>query len=120
MPAKFYSASGTTADFGVEAEAALGFLVESLSYDVSTDKAEVFDESGDLVYSHRYNKKASISISGIGTTSMSVGEILAQLANTVGASLSGTILIDSVSNTSTSTDFQKTQITATQYDASLS
>jgi hypothetical protein len=120
MPAKFYAASEISPTFGLEAETAVGFLVESLSYDVSADKAEVFDESGELVYSHRYNKKASISISGIGTTSMQVGGILSSLANTVGSPLDGTILVDSVTKTSTSSDFQKTQIAATQYDQALS
>jgi hypothetical protein len=119
MPAQFYAASGITPTFGLEAESAVGFLVESLSYDVSTDKAEVFDESGELVYSHRYNKKANISISGIGTTSMQVGGILSGLTNTVGSPLDGTILVDSVTKTSTSSDFQKTQIDATQYDQTL-
>jgi hypothetical protein len=120
MPAKFYAASGITPDFGLQAESAVGFLVESLSYDVTTDKAEVFDEAGDLVHTHRYNKKASISISGVGTTSMAVGGILSSIDNPVGAQLAGTILVDSVTKTSTSSDFQKTQITATQYDAPLS
>ena len=120
MPAKFYAAFGITATFGLETEPDVGFLVESLSYDVTTDKAEVFDEAGDLVHTHRYNKKASISISGIGTTSMAVGGILSSLDNTVGSPLTGTILIDSVTKTSTSSDFQKTQIAATQYEVSLS
>jgi hypothetical protein len=120
MPAKFYAASGITPAFGLEEESAVGFLVESLSYDVTTDKAEVFDESGELVHTHRYNKKASISISGVGTTSMQVGGILSSLANTVGSPLNGTILVDSVTKTSTSSDFQKTQIAATQYDQTLS
>jgi hypothetical protein len=116
MPAKFYAVSGVTPKFGLVEEPAVGFLVESLSYNVSTDKAEVFDEIGDLVYTHRYNKKASISIDGIGTTSLQVGEMLSAIDNEVGSLLTGTILIDSVTKTSTSTDFQKTQITATQYD----
>ena len=120
MPAKFYAASGIAPAFGLEAESDVGFLVESLSYDVTTDKAEVFDESGELVHTHRYNKKASISISGVGTTSMAVGGILSSLTNTVGSPLDGTILVDSVTKTSTSSDFQKTQIAATQYDAALS
>ena len=119
MPAEFYAASGITPTFGLEEESAVGFLVESLSYDVTTDKAEVFDESGELVHTHRYNKKASISISGVGTTSMQVGGILSSLTNTVGALLEGTILVDSVTKTSTSSDFQKTQIAATQYDQTL-
>jgi hypothetical protein len=119
MPAKFYAASGIDPVFGLEAESAVGFLVESLSYDVTSDKSEVFDEEGDLVHTHRYNKKASISISGIGTTTMQVGGILSSLANTVGSPLAGTILVDSVTKTSTSSDFQKTQIAATQYDQTL-
>ena len=120
MPAQFYAAAGITADFGLVAETSLGFLVESFSYDVTTDKAEIYDENGDLVHTHRYNKKASISISGIGTASVGVGDMISSLSNTAGSPLSGTILVDSVTKTSTSSDFQKTQIAATQYEVTLS
>ena len=119
MPAQFYTASGITADFGLEAETGLDFLLESFSYDVTTEKAEIYDESGDLVHTHRYNKKASISLSGVGTSAPQVGSVITSLVNTAGGQLDGTILVDQVVITKSSSDFQKVEISATQYDTNL-
>ena len=119
MPAQFYTASGITADFGLEAETGLDFLLESFSYDVTTEKAEIYDESVDLVHTHRYNKKASISLSGVGTDAPEVGSIITSLVNTAGGQLGGTILVDQVVKTKSSSDFQKVEISATQYDTNL-
>lgn len=119
MTPKFYTAGGITADFGLEAETSLGFLLESYSYDVTTDKAEIYDESGDLVHTHRYNKKASISLSGIGTSAPEVGKVITSLVNTAGGQLDGTILVDQVVITKSSSDFQRIEVSATQYDETL-
>jgi len=119
MPAQFYTAAGIAADFGLAEETGLSFLLESFSYDVTTEKAEIYDESGDLVHTHRYNKKASISLSGIGTEAPQVGSIITSLINTAGGQLGGTILIDQVVKTKSSSDFQKVEISATQYDTNL-
>ena len=119
MPAQFYTAAGITADFGLQAETGLGFLLESYSYDVTTEKAEIYDESGDLVHTHRYNKKASISISGVGSSSLAVGDKITSLVNTGGGQLSGSILVDQIVKTKSSSDFEKVEISATQYDVAL-
>ena len=119
MTPKFYTAGGITAEFGLDAETGLNFLLESYSYDVTTEKAEIYDESGDLVHTHRYNKKASISLSGVGTDAPEVGSIITSLVNTAGGQLSGTILVDQVVKTKSSSDFQKVEISATQYDTTL-
>lgn len=119
MPAQFYTAAGITADFGLEAETELSILIESYSYDVTTEKAEIYDESGTLVHTHRYNKKASINLSGIGTSAPEVGSVITSLVNTAGSQLDGTILIDQVVKTKSSSDFQKVEISATQYDETL-
>ena len=125
MPAQFYTAAGITADFGLAAEAGLaegsepGFLLESFSYDVTTEKAEIYDEAGTLVHTHRYNKKASISISGVGSSSLAVGDKITSLVNTGGGQLSGSILVDQIVKTKSSSDFEKVEISATQYDAAL-
>ena len=119
MPASFYTAAGITADFGLKAETTLDFLLESYSYDVTTEKAEIYDESGTLVHTHRYNKKASISLSGIGTSAPEVGEVITSLVNTAGGQLDGTILVDQVVITKSSSDFQKIEVSATQYDQAL-
>ena len=117
MPATFYSTA--TTEFGLEAESSLGFLVDSFSYEVSSDKAELYDEAGDLVHVHRYNKKGSISISGVGTTSLRPGETITSLSNTAAGQLDGTILVDSVTTGMTSDGFQTVEISLTQYDATL-
>ena len=119
MTPKFYTAGGITAEFGLDAETGLNFLLESYSYDVTTEKAEIYDESGDLVHTHRYNKKASINLSGIGTSAPQVGSVITSLVNTAGGQLDGTILVDQVVITKSSSDFQKVEISATQYDANL-
>lgn len=119
MTPKFYTAAGITAEFGLEAETSLSFLLESFSYDVTTEKAEIYDESGDLVHTHRYNKKASIRLSGIGTEAPEVGSTITSLVNTAGGQLDGTILVDQVVKTKSSSDFQKVEISATQYDTNL-
>lgn len=119
MTPKFYTAGGITAEFGIEAETSLGFLIESYSYDVTTEKAEIYDESGDLVHTHRYNKKASINLSGIGTSAPTVGSVITSLVNTAGGQLAGTILVDQVVITKSSSDFQRIEVSATQYDETL-
>lgn len=120
MPAQFYAASGITADFGISDESAgLGILIQSFSYDVTSDKAEIFDTDGDLVHTHRYGKKATISISGIGTQIPAVGDIITGLVNTGAGALSGTILVDGVTQNLTSEGFASVDISLTQYNAVL-
>lgn len=119
MPAKFYTAAGISASFGIEEESGLNFLVDSYSYDVTSDKAEIFDQEGELVQTQRFNKKASITIGGYGNSAPEVGEIITTLVNEAGGQLDGTILIDQVVITKSSSDFERVEISATQYDAPL-
>lgn len=118
MPAKFYSAGGS-ASFGLDDESGFGFLADSFSYDVTSDKAEIYDTNGDLVQTHRYNKKASISMSGYGTSPLAVGDVAPALANAAGGQLSGTILVDSVTTTLSSSDFERIDLSLTQYEVAL-
>ena len=118
MPAKFYAASGITADFGITAEA--NMLVQSFSYEVSSDKVELYDTEGELAQVARFNKKASISISGItDSAAPAVGDTFT-IANTAAGQLDGTILIDSVTENLSSDNFRTLEISATQYDTTLS
>jgi hypothetical protein len=118
MPAKFYAASGINADFGITAEA--NMLVQSFSYEVSSDKVELYDTAGDLAQVARFNKKASISISGItDSAAPAVGDTFT-IANTAAGQLDGTILIDSVTENLSSDNFRTLEISATQYDTELS
>lgn len=117
MPASFYAAGGITADFGITAEA--NMLVQSFSYEVSSDKVELYNTDGDLAQVERFNKKASISISGISNSpAPTVGDVLT-IANTAAGQLSGTILIDSVTENLSSDNFRTIEISATQYDTTL-
>ena len=119
MPAQFYAASGITADFGISDESGLGILIQNFSYNVTSDKAEVFDTNGDLVHTHRYGKKASISVSGIGTQIPDVGDKITSLVNTGAGALNGTILVDGVTQNLTAEGFASVDISMTQYDAVL-
>jgi len=119
MPAKFYASGGINADFGIQDESGIGILIQSFSYDVTSDKAEVFDTEGTLVYTHRYGKKATISINGIGTGSFGVGDKITSLVNTGAGALSGTIFVDSVTQNLTSEGFATVDISMTQYDTAL-
>ena len=120
MPAKFYAASGITADFGIQDESGLGILIQSYSYDVTSDKAEIFNTDGELEHSHRYGKKATIAINGIGTAVPDVGDKITSLVNTGAGALGGTILVDSVTQNLTSEGFASVDISMTQYDTALS
>lgn len=118
MPASFYAAGGITAEFGISPEA--NMLVQSFSYEVSSDKVELYDTDGDLAQVARFNKKASISISGISDSAApAVGAELV-VANTAAGQLAGTILIDSVTENLSSDNFRTVEISATQYDTELS
>jgi hypothetical protein len=118
MPASFYAAGGINAEFGITPEA--NMLVQSFSYEVSSDKVELYDTDGELAQVARFNKKASISISGISDSAApTVGDPLT-IANSAAGQLGGTILIDSVTETLSSDNFRTLEISATQYDAILS
>lgn len=119
MPASFYAAGGINAEFGITDEA--NMLIQSYSYEVSSDKVELYDTEGELAQVARFNKKASISISGI-VNEGSAPDVGAELvvANTAAGQLGGTILIDSVTENLSSDNFRTIEISATQYDTDLS
>ena len=116
MAAKFFSTQ--TTEFGMSDE--LAMMVQSFSYDVSSDKAEVMDTEGDIIQTHRYNKKASISIEGLAaSSSLTPGDEMTSIVNTAMGQLAGTILVDSVVVSKSSDGFAKVKIAATQYDLAL-
>ena len=80
------------------------------------------DADGDIVTVSYYNQKASISISGAqnGFTN-GAGAILTVSNNDDdGGAADGTIVIDSVTETMTADGFTTIDISATQYEATLS
>jgi len=119
MPASFYAAGGINAEFGITDES--NMLIQSFSYEVSSDKVELYDTEGELAQVARFNKKASISISGIvndGSAPLVGAELT--VVNTAAGQLEGTILIDSVTENLSSDNFRTIEISATQYDTQLS
>lgn len=113
------SSDASSVSFGLTAEASM--LVSSYNRSVSSDKAEIMDNDGDIVTVAYYNQKASISISGAqnGFTN-GAGAILTVANNaTDGGAADGTIVIDSVTETKTADGFTTVEISATQYEATL-
>lgn len=113
------SSNATSVSFGLTAEASM--LVSSYNRSVSSDKAEIMDNDGDIVTVAYYNQKASISISGAqnGFTG-GAGAILTVANNaTDGGAADGAIVIDSVTETKAADGFTTVDISATQYEATL-
>lgn len=114
------SSTASNVSFGLTAEASM--LISSYNRSVSSDKAEIMDADGDIVTVSYYNQKASISISGAqnGFTN-GAGAILTVSNNDDdGGAADGTIVIDSVTETMTADGFTTIDISATQYEATLS
>lgn len=114
------STDATNVSFGLTAEASM--IVSSYNRSVSSDKAEIMDNDGNIVSIAYYNQKASISISGSqdGFTD-GAGAILTVANNDDdGGAADGTIVIDSVTETKTADGFTTVEISATQYEATLS
>lgn len=113
------ASTATSVSFGLSAEA--GMIVQSYNRSVSSDKAEIINNEGDIVAISYYNQKASISISGTqnGFT-QGAGDILT-VANddSSGGAADGTIVIDSVTETYTADGFATIDISATQYEATM-
>lgn len=113
------ASTASSVSFGLTAEASM--IVQSYNRSVSSDKAEIIDNDGDIAAISYYNQKASISISGMqnGFT-QGAGEILT-VANdfAAGGAADGTIVIDSVTETYTADGFATIDISATQYEATM-
>jgi hypothetical protein len=113
------SSTATSVSFGLTAEASM--LVSSYNRSVSSDKAEIMDADGDIVSIAYYNEKASISISGAQNGFSDGAGAILTVANDFGGGggADGTIVIDSVTETKTADGFTTIDISATQYEATL-
>jgi hypothetical protein len=114
------SAGASSVSFGLEAES--GMLVQSFSRSVSASKAEIMNEDGDIVTVAYYNQTASISLSGaLDGFSNDVGAILT-ISNPASGNggADGTIVIDSVTESQSADGFRQIEVSATQYEATLS
>ena len=113
------SSTATSVSFGLTAEASM--LVSSYNRSVSSDKAEIMDNDGDIVTIAYYTQKASISISGAQNGFTDGAGAILTVANDAagGGDADGTIVIDSVTETKTADGFTTIDISATQYEATL-
>ena len=111
MPATTIGQSGLS--FGLSAES--GMLVQSFSQTRNVEKAEVRDNTGDVVGLALFNQTDSLSWSGMinGTYSTTAGAVLSTLANAT--STTGRIVVDSVAFTRAPDAFVQVNVTATRY-----
>jgi hypothetical protein len=114
------SSTASSVSFGLEAES--GMLVQSFSRSVSASKAEIMDADGDIVTVGYYNQTASISLSGaLNGFSNDVGAILTiSNPDSGNGGADGTIVIDSVTESQSADGFVQIEVSATQYEATLS
>lgn len=112
---------GTTGNFGIVA-AQTGVILTDLSFDFSNEEKEVLNISGDVIGLTSYKEKTEVKLSGLVPTAAAFdGKLTAALtlANAVPAhtqaAVGGTTITKSVSRTLNNEDFEKIEITATNY-----
>ena len=116
----FKTTAATNLEFGVVNETSI--LVTNYTRNVSAKKVEAMDADGDVVGVAYTGKTAAISISGYvnGSISLAIAAI-ATLANDTGSYgvTGGTVLIDSISESTGQGEFTKVDISCTQYSETL-
>jgi hypothetical protein len=117
MAATVYTSSAAASlEYGVVNEA--NIILTSLSRNVQSVKTEVRDAENDVVAVAYSGITAAISIEGFvnGTTTYTVGALLTLVNSTSGGGLSGgTILVDTVNESTSQGEFKKISVGATQY-----
>jgi hypothetical protein len=116
----YTSAAASSLEFGLINEANL--ILTSYSRNVQSVKTEVRDAENDVVAVAHSGITASISLEGFvnGSTDYNVAALLT-LANdtTTGGLTGGTIIVDSVSESTAQGEFKKVSISATQYASTM-
>lgn len=113
------SSAATSVVFGCTAET--GILINTFSREVSREKEEVTNASGDVVAVSYYKPTATISIEGAvnGTTGIAAaapGVALTINSTTSGNGITGgSVIVDTVSREETSEGFATFTVEATQY-----
>jgi hypothetical protein len=121
MAATIYtSAEASDTQFGIVNESAL--ILTSFSRQVNTKKSEIMDAEGDVIAVAYTGKTASIKLSGYinGSVTLEVANLITMANNTSNFGLSGgTLLIDSVSESSGQGEFRKVDVDVTQYASEM-
>jgi hypothetical protein len=113
------SSAATSVVFGCTAET--GIIINSFSRQVSREKAEVMNNSGDVVAISYYKPTASISIEGVvngstGVAAAAPGVALSIASTTSGNGITGgSVIVDSVTRNETSEGFSTFSVEGTQY-----
>jgi hypothetical protein len=111
---------GTTGNWGIPQDES-GIIITDLSFDYSNQEKVVLDKGGEIIGLALYQEKAEIKLSGLvkktGAFAGKIGAALA-LTNAVPAhmqSSGGTTIIKQISRALNNEDFEKIDITATNY-----
>jgi len=111
---------GITGNWGIPQDET-GIIITDLSFDYSNQEKVVLDKGGEIIGLALYQEKAEIKLSGlVKKTSPFAGKIGAALAltNAVPAHMQaggGTTIIKQISRALNNEDFEKIDITATNY-----
>lgn len=122
MAATIYKASSASnLEFGVTDETSI--IVTNYSRNVTSKKTEAMNGDGDVVGVAYTGIQADIKIDGYinGTVSMEIASVLTLSNDTTRYGLTGgTVLLDSISESTGSGEFTKISVSATQYSETLS
>jgi hypothetical protein len=121
MPATVYtSTAAADLEYGIVNET--GIILNNFSRNVQSVKTEVRDAENDVVGVAYSGMTASITLDGYinGTTSFEVASALSLANDTDGYGLTGgTIIVDSVNESTATGEFKKVSVSATQYATTM-
>lgn len=121
MAATIYtSTAAADTEFGLINETSL--ILTSFSRAVNAKKSEIMDAEGDVIAVAYTGKTASIKLSGYinGSVTLEVANLITLANSTSNFGLSGgTLLIDSISESSGQGEFKKVDVDVTQYASTM-
>jgi hypothetical protein len=121
MPASVYtSTAAANLEYGIVNET--GIILTNFSRNVQSVKTEVRDAENDVVAVAYSGLTAAITLDGFinGSTTFEVANALTLANDTDGYGLSnGTILVDSVNESTAQGEFKKVSVSATQYASTM-
>lgn len=121
MPATIYTTSGAAnLEYGIVNET--GIILTNFSRNVQSVKTEVRDAENDVVAVAYSGLTAAITLDGYinGATTFDVANLLTLSNDTDGYGLTGgTIIVDSVNESTAQGDFKKVSVSATQYASTM-
>lgn len=116
MPTIYKSSAASALEFGITNET--GIILTSFGRNVKTVKTEVRDALNDVVAVAYTGATADITMEGFvnGATTYTVGALLTLTNNTTTSGLSGgTIICDTINESTAQGEFKKISVAATQY-----